>query len=145
MKIILASRKYLKEIMEIENECFLEPFKEENIIYELEENAFSVFYLALENERVVGFLDFWITFDSSTVCQIAIRKEYRNKGIASCLLNKMFNDLKDKDVVVSTLEVRTHNLSAINLYTKHGYFKEVIKPNYYSNGDDALYMIKGVM
>ena len=145
MKIILASRKYLKEIMEIENECFLEPFKEENIIYELEENAFSVFYLALENERVVGFLDFWITFDSSTVCQIAIRKEYRNKGIASCLLEKMFNDLKDKDVVVSTLEVRTHNLSAINLYTKHGYFKEVIKPNYYSNGDDALYMIKGVM
>lgn len=145
MKIILASRKYLKEIMEIENECFLEPFKEENIIYELEENAFSVFYLALENERVVGFLDFWITFDSSTVCQIATRKEYRNKGIASCLLNKMFNDLKDKDVVVSTLEVRTHNVSAINLYTKHGYFKEVIKPNYYSNGDDALYMIKGVM
>lgn len=145
MKIILASRKYLKEIMEIENECFLEPFKEENIIYELEENAFSVFYLALENERVVGFLDFWITFDSSTVCQIAIRKECRNKGIASCLLNKMFNDLKDKDVVVSTLEVRTHNVSAINLYTKHGYFKEVIKPNYYSNGDDALYMIKGVM
>lgn len=145
MKIILASREYLKEIMEIENECFLEPFKEENIIYELEENAFSVFYLALENERVVGFLDFWITFDSSTVCQIAIRKEYRNKGIASCLLEKMFNDLKDKDVVVSTLEVRTHNLSAINLYTKHGYFKEVIKPNYYSNGDDALYMIKGVM
>ena len=144
MEIVLASRKYLNQIMEIEKECFLEPFKEENIIYELEENAFSVFYLALENDEVVGFLDYWITFDSSTVCQIAVKPKYRKLGIASKLLEKMFIDLKDKEVVVSTLEVRSHNESAINLYLKHGYFKEIIKKHYYSNGDDALYMIKGV-
>ena len=144
MDIILASRKYLDEIMQIEKECFIEPFKEESMIYELEGNEFSSFYLALIDNKVVGFLDFWITFDSSTICQIAVSKEYRNKCIASKLLEKMFEDLKDKEVVVSTLEVRAHNESAINLYLKHGYFKEIVKPHYYNNGDDAIYMIKGV-
>lgn len=144
MEIVLASRNHLNEIMEIEKECFLEPFKEESLIYELEENAFSVFYVALIEGKVVGFIDFWITFDSSTICQIAVSKKYRNKGIASKLLEKMFIDLKDKEVVVSSLEVRTHNESAIALYLKHGYFKEVVKPHYYNNGDDALYMLKGV-
>lgn len=144
MDIILATKEYIDQIIEIENECFLEPFKKENIIYELEENAFSVFYLAVIDNKVVGFLDYWITFDSSTICQIAVKKEYRNKGVASLLLERMFEDLKDKEVVVSTLEVRTHNTNAINLYLKHGYFKEIVKPNYYTNGDDALYMIKGV-
>lgn len=144
MEIVLASRNHLNEIMEIEKECFLEPFKEESLIYELEENAFSVFYVALIEGKVVGFIDFWITFDSSTICQIAVSKKYRNKGIASKLLERMFIDLKDKEVVVSSLEVRTHNESAIALYLKHGYFKEVVKPHYYNNGDDALYMLKGV-
>lgn len=144
MEIVLASRNHLNEIMEIEKECFLEPFKEESLIYELEENAFSVFYVALIEGKVVGFIDFWITFDSSTICQIAVSKKYRNKGIASKLLERMFIDLKYKEVVVSSLEVRTHNESAIALYLKHGYFKEVVKPHYYNNGDDALYMLKGV-
>ena len=73
-----------------------------------------------------------------------MKEEYRKMGIASSLMEKMFVDLKDKEVVVSTLEVRIHNTPAINFYLKHGYFKEVIKKAYYSNGDDAIYMIKGV-
>lgn len=144
MEIVLATKEHLNQIMEIEKECFIEPFKEESLIYELMENAFSVFYVAIIDNKVVGFIDFWITFDSSTICQIAVSKAYRNKGIASKLLEKMFIDLKDKEVVVSSLEVRTHNIEAINLYLKHGYFKEIVKPHYYNNGDDALYMLKGV-
>lgn len=144
MEIVLATKEHLNQIMEIEKECFIEPFKEESLIYELMENAFSVFYVAIIENKVVGFIDFWITFDSSTICQIAVSEDYRNKGIASKLLEKMFIDLKDKEVVVSSLEVRTHNIEAINLYLKHGYFKEIVKPHYYNNGDDALYMLKGV-
>ena len=60
-------------------------------------------------------------------------------------MEKMICILKENEVVVSTLEVRSHNQSAINLYLKHGYFKEIVKPHYYTNGDDAIYMIKGVV
>lgn len=145
MEIIKADKKHIEQLLAIEEECFVEPFKKENLEYELFENAFSYFYVAVEGETVIGFIDFWITFDSSTICQIAVTKNYRNKGIASLLMEKMMCILKENEVVVSTLEVRSHNQSAINLYLKHGYFKEIVKPHYYTNGDDAIYMIKGVV
>lgn len=145
MEIIKARKEHLEQLMEIENECFIEPFKKENIEYELFGNAFSYFYIAIEEEKVIGFIDFWITFDSSTICQIAVRKQYRNKGVASSLINMMFDTLKQNEVSVSTLEVRSHNESAIKFYLKHGYFKEVLKRNYYTNGDDAIYMIRGIV
>ena len=54
---------------------------------------------------------------------------------------------KDIENVVETvtLEVRESNLKAINLYTKNGYERVIVKPKYYSNGEDALYMVKRLL
>lgn len=42
-----------------------------------------------------------------------------------------------------SLEVRSKNLTAINLYTKMGFVKEGIRNNmYFSIDDDAVIMIK---
>ena len=41
-----------------------------------------------------------------------------------------------------TLEVRKNNEKAVNLYQKHGFKTVLTKEKYYSNGDDAYYMIK---
>ena len=125
MEIILAKKEHLEQIMVIEQESFVEPFKKENLEYELFENAFSYFYVALDGDKVIGFIDFWITFDSSTICQIATKKEYRKSGVATKLIELMFNVLKENEVSVSTLEVRKGNEAAINFYLKHGYFKEI--------------------
>ena len=96
MEIIKATRIYLKEILDIENESFKRPFKEENILYELEENPFSNFYLASENNEIVGFIIFWITFDNATICQIATKKACRNKGFATKLSEIFVKQTKDK-------------------------------------------------
>ena len=67
----------LKTIMQIEQLCFPHgAWKEENILYELKENPVAHFWvieLSIDNEegyRVVGFCDYWETFDSATICQI---------------------------------------------------------------------------
>ncbi len=143
MEIIKAEKRYLDEILDIENESFKHPFKKENILYELEENPFSNFYLAKENDEIVGFIIFWITFENATICQIATKKTFRNMGFATKLIEFSEKLLKEKEVEFYTLEVREGNLAAINLYKKMGFLTITKKDKYYEDGENALYMMKG--
>ena len=142
--IRLMERRDLKNIMEIEEESFIAKWNEQQFLYELFENPYNVILVAEIDDKVVGFIDFLITFNSSTISQIAVKKEFRKKGIANSLIEKMIEILKkQKDIVeTSTLEVRTHNLKAVNLYKKFGYEIKHVKKGYYTNGDDAYYMVK---
>jgi len=74
-----------------------------------------------------------------------IAKKYRKQHLGTELLNKMIEHLKNEynEIVETiTLEVRTHNQAAIAFYEKHGFEGVLIKPAYYSNGEDALYMVR---
>ena len=135
----------LQELFFIEQKAFLHPWKEKDMVYELTENPVS-HYLVVENEEghIIAFIDYWVTFDSSTIAQIATLPEYRRQGLAEALLKETIKDLYAKKVLTITLEVRTHNTAAINLYHKCGFEGIVIKPHYYENGDDALYMMRKV-
>ncbi len=70
-----ANNNDLPIIMQIERLCFPHgAWKEENILYELNENPVAHFWvieLALNEGdayRIVGFCDYWETFDSATIC-----------------------------------------------------------------------------
>ena len=135
----------LNELYLVEKSSFLHPWKEKDMVYELTENPVT-HYLVVENEdgHIIAFIDYWITFDSSTIAQIATLPEFRRQGLAKALLEEMMKDLFAKRVMTVTLEVRTHNIAAINLYRKCGFEGVVTKPHYYENGDDALYMMRKV-
>ena len=142
MEVRLADIKDIPSILVIENECFIKPWSEKDIHYELNENPVSVVYVLEEGKQIVGFLDFWITFDSATIAQIAIKKTYQGKHLSHLLMQEMIDDCFAKKVNSITLEVRINNIKAINMYTKYGFEKVVIKPHYYDNGEDALYMVR---
>ena len=138
----------LSIIMQIENLCFPHgAWKEENIIYELKENPVAHFWvieLSLEDKndyRVVGFCDYWETFDSATICQIAVHPYLQRKQLGTAMMDEIFNDCYAKKIQTLTLEVRVGNVPAINFYKKYGFEIEVTKPHYYDNGEDAYYMI----
>ena len=142
MEIRFAEEKDIPFILEIENECFVKPWGEKDIRYELNNNPVSVVYVLEENNMILGYLDFWITFDSATVAQIAIRKAYQGRHLADLLMKEMIDDCFAKKVINIALEVRVSNIKAINLYLKHGFKKIVVKPHYYENGEDAIYMVR---
>ena len=101
--------------------------------------------MAEKGGKVVGFIDFLITFNSSTIMQVAVTKECRGNGIATQLLSEMEKSFpKEIDDIVETitLEVRESNEAAKNLYLKNGYKIVVVKSNYYKDGENAIYMIK---
>ena len=135
----------IDELLLLENECFKDPFKREDLLYELKDNPVNVMIGAFDSGNLVGFIDYMITFNSSTIVQIAVTSSYRKNGIAQDLLRRMEQSFpKDIDDVVETitLEVREGNTPARNLYKKDGYEEVVLKKNYYRNGENAVYMVK---
>ena len=146
MNIRKAKISDLEAIKEIEDESFINPFTKEDLLYEISQNPVSNFLVLEKDGLVVGFLDYWVTFDSATIDQIAVKKSERNQGFAKILLEKSINDLKKLgEVSFFTLEVRTSNEPAINLYKSFGFQKVTIKEKYYDDGEDAIYMIKGLV
>lgn len=147
MKTIIrkATKEDLKAIKEIEDESFLNPFKENDLLYEIEENPVSEFDVLVVDDEIVAYLDYWITFDSATIDKIAVKKNKRNQGFAGFLLKNAIENLKKQNVEFFTLEVRKSNLPALNLYEKYGFQKVTIKEKYYEDGEDAIYMVKGLI
>lgn len=140
----------LPQVMEIENLCFLHPYQEKDLLYEMHENPVSyVWVIEYSNasfglKQIVGFIDFWITFDSGTICQIAVHPDIQRSGVGSELMEEMKKELRVKKVKTMTLEVRESNTKAINFYQKHGFKPLLKKEAYYPNGENAVYMIMEV-
>ena len=79
------------------------------------------------------------TLDDVNILSIATKKEYQNQGLATILIEKIKKYAVDNKKTVS-LEVKSKNLNAFNLYTKLK-FKVISKRlNYYKDNDTALIM-----
>lgn len=137
----------LDSVMEIENECFKHPYDLKQMLYEMNDNPVSYLYVALVDNKVVGFIDFYVTFTSSSICQIAVKKEYRRKGVANMLLGQMIKDCESKEEKVEfiTLEVRKSNEVAQKFYKKHKFEEITTKKSYYTDGEDALYFVRSII
>lgn len=136
----------VQAVANLEAASFLSPWPEEQIRYEMKENPCSYVYVATLDDEVVGYLDFMITFNSATIDRICVNEVQRRKGIAQALLDKMVEVCKRQEDRVDyiTLEVRMSNSAAIALYEKNEWMRITTKPHYYSDGEDALYMVRSL-
>ena len=147
IKIVKKDEKYFSDYVRLQNECFIHPYTLKNMDDEYHDNPFSNFLFALYGDEVVGYIDYLLTFNSATIMQICVDQKYRRKHIASLLLEEMENTFQkegENRVDFVTLEVRKSNIAAQELYKKHNYELVTTKRNYYEDGEDALYMVKGV-
>lgn len=131
-------------IDQIEKSCFVAPWKKEDILTELNENPYSTLLVAELDGSVIGFADFWITFESATICQIAVLPKYQRNHVGSMLIDEILKECKIKRVNHLTLEVRESNNKGIGFYQKYGFKTVLVKEHYYTNGENALYMVKEI-
>ena len=134
----------LDRVLEIENLCFKAPWGKDDLYREINDNKLAVMSVVTVDDLVVGFCDYWNTFDSGTICQIAIHPNYQHQSLGSRLLEEVFKDARAKKVRTLTLEVRESNEKAINFYKKYGFKIALCKESYYSNGENAIYMMKEI-
>lgn len=141
-------RKCVKEdlpiIAAIENACFdVAPWSLQNYVEDFENNVCSYILVAEQDEKIVGYIDFWIMFEQATIAKIAVLEPLRKYGIGNILLQEALAIMDQEGVTSVTLEVRVSNIAAIKLYEKNGFEIKLVKKGYYSDGEDAYFMMLG--
>lgn len=104
---------------------------------DLENNEFANYFVCEIEGNIVGYINCWVS-DITEILNFCVEKEYQKQGIGNLLYNEV---LKISNGIIS-LEVRVSNLNAINFYEKRGFKRVAIRRGYYSNGEDAILMIK---
>ena len=93
--------------------------------------------------RLVGYLIISRYVDAWHVMNIAVAPEHRGRGIATMLLDRLFDLTAGDGRRGYTLEVRVSNRGAIRLYERLGFQTRGIRRGYYTdNREDALIMWK---
>ncbi|MBR1803047.1 MAG: ribosomal protein S18-alanine N-acetyltransferase [Clostridia bacterium] len=100
----------------------------------------SYYFVAKMNLEIVGFCGVSKIVDTLEVLNIVTKKDRRNSGIASFLLQHMIDFAKASQINIITLEVNEHNLPAIHLYEKYHFQQVGIRKKYYHGKDDAILM-----
>lgn len=135
----------LDEIVRIDTICFPAPWNKEQYRYELEENDYAFLYVLKEEGKVIGFIDYWITFDIAQLAKIAILPEYRGKHLAHRLMDQMIQDAEAKQCETLSLEVRVSNVAAQKLYEAYDFINVNTRKGYYhDNGEDAYVLVKAL-
>jgi [ribosomal protein S18]-alanine N-acetyltransferase len=94
-------------------------------------------------EALVAYLIISRYADAWHVMNVAVQRDYREQGVATMLLNRLFEVTAADDRRGYTLEVRVSNSGAIRLYEKLGFVPRGIRRGYYTdNREDALIMWK---
>jgi [ribosomal protein S18]-alanine N-acetyltransferase len=94
-------------------------------------------------EALVAYLIISRYADAWHVMNVAVQRDYREQGVATKLLNRLFEVTARDDRRGYTLEVRVSNSGAIRLYEKLGFVPRGIRRGYYTdNREDALIMWK---
>ena len=93
---------------------------------------------------LLGYGGFWVVLDEAHICTLALRPEWRGRGLGELLLVSLIERAIIRQAQIVTLEVRASNTVAQNLYSKYGFEVMGRRKRYYSdNREDALIMTTG--
>ncbi len=142
MRITEMKAHHVPQVAELEKLCFSAPWSEASITREL--TCSYSFWLVAEDDGVVaGYIGSQISFPEADVMNVAVRPEYRRRGIGEILVEVLSTHLRNIDCESLTLEVRASNMPAIALYEKLGFTQVGRRPNYYRDPkEDALILRK---
>ena len=133
---------HVAKIAELETKCFPDPWSEKSIASELTNNL-SLWLVAMEGEKVTGYVGSQTVLGETDMMNIAVHPDYRRQGIAEALVISLVAQLREQESRCLTLEVRASNEPAKQLYRKLGFFPIGKRPNYYFNPrEDALILRK---
>lgn len=133
------------QVLAISEEVFISPWTKDQLVRELDKeiSPFSYSFVLEYNHVIIGFINFWITYDSASLNLLAIREFAQHHKLGTLLLEDSIKRIEALNTVnVLTLEVRTQNEKAVKFYERHGFSRVITKKSYYSNGDDAYYMMR---
>jgi [ribosomal protein S18]-alanine N-acetyltransferase len=130
----------LTAIETIEQQAYPTPWSRSMFASELAKPT-SICLGAFEAQELVGYVINSRYVDAWHVMNVAVAPEHQRRGIATALLERLFELTREDERRGYTLEVRVSNEDAIGLYEKLGFEPRGIRRGYYTdNREDALIM-----
>lgn len=105
-------------------------------------NAGNFFGFIAEDGVPAGFITYSVNIDTADLQDLFVAENYRRKGVAYALIASFIKDAKSRGVKKLFLEVRESNTPAITLYKKAGFDLISVRNKYYSDGENALVLVK---
>ena len=102
-------------------------------------NPLANHYVLEFDNKVIGFVSSYFDGEIIEILNYCIDPEFQSKGFGTKLMEEFFSK---QSAVSAILEVRSSNVKAIGLYQKFDFKTIRIRKEYYSNGEDALFMQK---
>jgi ribosomal-protein-alanine N-acetyltransferase len=132
----------LSAIETIERASYPSPWSRSMFASELAKpSSISLGAYAGEAGALVGYLIISRYVDAWHVMNIAVAPEWRRRGVAIALMERLFELTAGDGRRGYTLEVRVSNAGAIRLYERLGFKSRGIRRGYYTdNREDALIM-----
>jgi ribosomal-protein-alanine N-acetyltransferase len=130
----------LTAIEAIEQKAYPTPWSRSMFASELAKPT-SICLGAFEGQELVGYVINSRYVDAWHVMNVAVDPDHQRRGVATALLERLFEVTRNDERRGYTLEVRVSNEDAIGLYEKLGFEARGIRRGYYTdNREDALIM-----
>jgi [ribosomal protein S18]-alanine N-acetyltransferase len=125
----------------IERESYPTPWSRSMFDAELRKPSSLALGAFTEDDDLVGYAFVSRYVDAWHLMNVAVADAFRRRGIASALLERLFEVTGTDPRRGYTLEVRVSNVGAIRLYERLGFEARGIRRGYYTdNREDALIM-----
>lgn len=128
-----------KDILLVENECFVSPWTENMFVDEFNQNDRMYFQAKVKNE-VVGYIGASDNGEEINILKLAVIPRFRSLSIGQKLVETIIKIKNEKGYKNLFLEVDDKNEKAIRLYKRCGFDVVSTRKRYYQNGDDCLVM-----
>jgi len=130
----------LGAIESIEQRAYPTPWSRSMFASELAKPT-SICLGAFEGEDLLGYVVNSRYVDAWHIMNVAVDPDHQRRGVATSLLERLFELTREDERRGYTLEVRVSNADAIRLYEKLGFEARGIRRGYYTdNREDALIM-----
>lgn len=141
IEFILMNPSHTEQVAKIEAQCFSAPWSERSITGELS-NPLSLWVVAIDDDKVVGYVGSQSVLGEADMMNLAVLPEYRRQGIGRKLVSELIDRLGRKGVHSLTLEVRASNDAAITLYHNLGFDQVGRRPGYYSGPKEDAFILR---
>lgn len=128
-------------VSEMERKFFSTPWSEASIAHYMESGN-MVFIVARSGSVPVGYAAVQCILDEGNLISIGVDDGFRNMGIASELLDIVYEQAFANGVRTIHLEVRESNDAAIALYEKEGFEKNGRRKGFYRKPEEDALLYK---
>ncbi len=142
-EIIALNEENVSAAAELSAKCLREAWSGQTLCAQLK-NQNDHTFLAYVDGKAAGFVSCWCVAGEAEINNICVLPEYRRRGIARAMFEKLEEVLPDAERWV--LEVRESNSAAKALYESLGFARVGLRKDFYDDPtENAVIMAKTVI